>query len=119
MQSYGWRYGALGFSGGASAALRFLKRAINSQRKMPSSLPALTKSAIRDVVLNINREDISKFCVALLIVGYVFSTTTVSVAAATVTITAIIMMAISRIIVRMSGGIAPFPYIMHKRRKGV
>jgi hypothetical protein len=43
----------------------------------------------------------------------------VSVAAATVTITAIIMMAISRIIVRMSGGIAPFPYIMHKRRKGV
>ena len=51
-----------------------------------------------------------------LIVGYIFSTTTVSVAAAAVTVIA--MMAMSRIIGRVSGGIASFTCCMQKRRKG-
>ena len=111
-------YGALCSSGGGSPALRFRKRVIRSQRKMSNTLPALTKPDMRAAVLSIRWEDISKLRVPRLIVGYIFSTTTVSVAAAAVTITAIAMMAMSRIIGRMSDGIASFACCMQKRRKG-
>ena len=111
-------HGALCSAGGGSPELRFRKRVIRSQRKMSNTLPALTKPDMRAAVLSIRWEDISKLRVPRLIVGYIFSTTTVSVAAAAVTITAIAMMAMSRIIGRMSDGIASFACCMQKRRKG-
>ncbi len=64
-------YGALCSSGGGSPALRFRKRVIRSQSKMPNTLPALTKPEMRDAVLSIRWEDISKLRVPRLI-GWVY-----------------------------------------------
>ena len=67
---------------------RFRKRVIGSQRKMPDTLLALTKPEMLDAALSTGWEEISRLRVARLMVGYIFGTTTGSVAAAPVTVTA-------------------------------